>query len=92
MIAFEYVGALIATFLLTRLANWILRRCKVRPWGWSHAIVAALSVLGGAYGFSRGGEMAWEHAAMIYLPAVAVWLVVDFFAERGRRAREAEAS
>jgi hypothetical protein len=73
------IGALVPTFLLSRLGLLLTRR-----WTGSwfrillvHTLSLAVSVLIGAYGFSDGGEMAWATAFFIYAVPQFVWLVVD---------------
>lgn len=79
-------GALIATFLLSRLFLWLTRR-----WGGAarlilvHIASAGLACVLAAFGNADGGVLDWS-AGAIYLPAQLVWLVVDLFAARGRTA------
>lgn len=88
-LAAQWFGALVLTYLLTRLANWVMRRCGVmRPWGWSHLVVAIFAVVAGAFGGAGGGPLAWEWAATLYLPTTALWLWFDYFAEKRRRQRQ----
>jgi hypothetical protein len=42
------------------------------------------SQIEGAYGFANGGPLAWEVAAVNYLPTTALWLLFDYFAEKRR--------
>jgi len=85
------LGALVPTFLLSRLLLWITKRWNggVPRLLLVHAICAALAVVAAAYGYSHTGAPDWSYS-LLYVVAQLVWLVVDFI--RGRRRQSQPAS
>jgi hypothetical protein len=77
------LGALVPTFLLSRLLLWITKRWNGGVSGLLlvHVICGALAVFASAYGYSHGAPD-WSHS-LVYVVAQLIWLVVDFV--RGRR-------
>jgi hypothetical protein len=79
-------GAFIASFLLSRLAMWLLR-----SWdgGYAKALAANGAALGLAWlvaGFGFSDGHGWNAAAGLnYLPASIFWLVVDLVRQRPAR-------
>ncbi|RWE02052.1 MAG: hypothetical protein E5V92_21480 [Mesorhizobium sp.] len=78
------LGALVPTFLLSRLLLWITKRWNggVLRLLLVHIICGALAVVASAYGYSHNGAPDWSHSP-VYVVAQLIWLVVDFV--RGRR-------
>ncbi|MEZ2329968.1 hypothetical protein AB6802_09605 [Mesorhizobium sp. RCC_202] len=85
------LGALVPTFLLSRLLLWITKRRNggVARLLLVHVICAALAVVAAAYGYSHTGAPDWSHSP-VYVVAQLVWLIVDFV--RGRRRQSQPAS
>lgn len=84
-----WVGALVATFLITRIALWALKRVgdNERRIYLAYVIAFAIAVALGGFGYADGGPPRFGYAAMMYsLPPVA-WLIVDLFALKGRRSQ-----
>lgn len=82
------VGAVIFAYLWSRLWLWLVGRVvKAEPrrlviaygLAWSLAIVLA------AFGFATEAGPAWGRALVTYTPALALWLVIDLLARRGRK-------
>ena len=86
-----FVGALVPTFLISRLLLWLLKRWDggyVR-YVVANAISGIASVVLAAFGNADGGSPRWD-MGLIYLAPQAVWLVIDLFGYRGRQARATE--
>jgi len=85
------LGALVPTFLLSRLLLWITKRWNggVPRLLAVHVICGALAVIAAAYGYSHTGTPDWSRS-LIYIVAQLVWLIVDFV--RGRRRQSQPAS
>ncbi|RWI42825.1 MAG: hypothetical protein EOR88_26510 [Mesorhizobium sp.] len=85
------LGALVPTFLLSRLLLWV-----TKSWNGGvlrlllvHIICGALAVVASAYGYSANGAPDWSHSS-VYMVAQLIWLIVDFV--RGRRRQSQPAS
>lgn len=85
------VGAVLFGYLWSRLWLWLAGRVvKIEPrrimiayaLGWLAAVVL------GAFGFAGDGPPAWTRSLLIYTPSLALWLVIDLLARRGRAAAE----
>lgn len=77
---FELLGALVPTFLVSRITLWLCRRAFLLT-GLpaifvAHGLSAAVCVTLGAAGAADGGPMAWE-AGLLYLVPQAAWLLFD---------------
>ncbi len=84
---FQLLGALVGMFLFTRAVRWALYRTGSRDPGLavlSVAIMTAIAVVVGAFGFADGGPPQWERALWLYVPTGALVLVFDLIAARGR--------
>ena len=76
------LGALVPTFLLSRLFLWLSKR-------WDnmgrlilvHAISAGIACVLSAFGHADGGALDWSHSA-IYFIAQLLWFGVDLFRRR----------
>ena len=80
------IGALAITFLLIRLANWCLRKVGVNRFGLAHVLVAVVMTIVGAYGAADGGEPRFLFSAANYVSTAMVWLFVDYFRSRRKKA------
>jgi hypothetical protein len=80
-----FVGALIITFLLSRLFRrvWRSRPDPARAL-FAAAATLFLAVLLGAFGFAEGGPPRFGYTLALYLPPVILWLIIDMV--RGRKA------
>lgn len=78
------LGALVPTFLLSRLLLWITKRWNggVPRLLLVHVICGALAVVASAYGYPDSGAPDWSRS-LVYIVAQLIWLVVDLV--RGRR-------
>jgi hypothetical protein len=87
------LGALAITYLLTRLALWLLKRMgdDTRRILVAYAAVFVFSVMAGGYGLANGGTPDFLRPALLYGLPLLLWLVVDFLALKGRRARRTDA-
>jgi|GEM_PF-998254 len=85
------LGALVPTFLLSRLLLWITKRWNggVARLLLVHVICGALAVLAAAYGYSHTGAPDWSRS-LVYIVAQLIWLIIDFV--RGRRRQSQPAS
>ncbi len=86
------VGALVGSYLLSRLALWLLKAMgdkRDRILG-AHGATFAFVTVAGGYGYADGGEPQFLHAAEIYILPIILWLAIDLLALRGRRAKAAE--
>ncbi|TPI40943.1 hypothetical protein FJW07_06665 [Mesorhizobium sp. B3-1-9] len=83
------LGALVPTFLLSRLLLWITKRWNggVPRLLVVHVICGALAVVAAAYGYSHTGAPDWSRSPL-YVVAQLIWLIVDFL--RGRRRRQSQ--
>ena len=81
-----FLGAFVATFVLSRWALWVLGKWDG---GWARLLAAhAVSVVICWAVFAFGafdGKIYWEGGTLFLLPQ-GVWLLVDYF--RGKSARE----
>lgn len=76
------LGALVPTFLVSRLLLWLSKR-------WSgigrlvlvHLVSAAAACVISALGHADGGSLDWSYSAL-YIIAQLIWFVVDLFRER----------
>lgn len=74
-----FVGALIPTFLLSRIALWLLKR-----WNGGYARLVAAHVLSlavatliGAFGMADGGPLAFGVAFLSYVGPQLLWMALD---------------
>ena len=86
------VGAVLFAYLWSRLWRFLVRKvAKVqdptRLWI-AYAIAWALAVILGGFGYADGGPWAGGKALLIYTPALAVWLVVDWLALKKQPAEQ----
>ena len=82
-----FVGALVATFLVSRLLLWLAKPLGDTFWriALAHGLTLAFAVLVGGYGLASGSdEPQFAKAALTYGPGVLLWLVVDLVGRRGR--------
>ena len=78
----ELLGALVPTFLISRLFLWLTKR-------WSgigrlvvvHLVSGAVACTLSALGHADGGALNWTYS-YVYLGAQLVWFVVDVFRDR----------
>lgn len=83
------VGAVIFGYLWSRLWLWLVGRIvKIEPRRImiAYGLAWLAAVVLGAFGFAADGEPAWARSLLTYTPALALWLVVDLLARRGRTA------
>ncbi|WP_181182220.1 hypothetical protein [Mesorhizobium sp. B3-1-3] len=73
------LGALVPTFLLSRLLLWITKRWNsgVPRLLLVHIICGALAVVASANGYSEAGTPDWSRSPL-YIVAQLIWLIVDF--------------
>ena len=83
------VGAAVATLLISRLTMWLFkwlgdneRRLLV-----AHGASFGLATVLAGFGLANGGAPQFLNAAATYLLPSVAWLVMDWLALRGRRAR-----
>ena len=74
-----FVGALVPTFLISRLGLWLTRQW---PGGVTrlvtvHCVSLLLTAFVGGIGMADGGAFAGAEAAMGYALPQAIWLIVD---------------
>jgi hypothetical protein len=69
----QYTGALIITFLLTRGANWLLKKTadKKKVAFLSFAIISLICLLLGSTSLNFGKAFA------LYIPCTVLWLIID---------------
>ncbi|WP_428149250.1 hypothetical protein [Brevundimonas sp.] len=82
------VGAVIFTYLWSRLWLWLVGRvvkADTRRVVTAYGIAWLAAVVLGAFGFADDSGPAWLRALSIYTPSLALWLVVDLLARRGRK-------
>ncbi|WBT05673.1 hypothetical protein PFY01_13255 [Brevundimonas vesicularis] len=87
-----FLGALIATFLLSSLFLWLFRSIGDNPKRLIFAFVAAfvvMFVLSG-FGYADGDGFNPWGSLPIYSISFAIWFGVQWFGMRGRRAKEGE--
>jgi hypothetical protein len=84
----QLLGALVATFLLSRLVGWVLRRALNDPARLLAANVATLAIatVVGGYGFANGGSPLFATAFRSYVIPVIVWLIYDLYQWKKRAA------
>lgn len=84
------LGALVPTFLLSRLLLWITKRWNsgVPRLLLVHIFCGVLAVVAAAYGYSSTGAPDWSRSPL-YIVAQLIWLVVDFFRIRRRQSQPA---
>lgn len=75
----QFIGALVPTFLISRLILWILRSWDGGSGRYitAHAISLSMSALVAGMGMADGGAFAPLNAAMIYAIPQGIWLMVD---------------
>lgn len=87
-----FVGALVPTFLISRLGLWLTRQ-------WNGGSTRLLFIHGmtllaiafvGGMGMADGGAFAGARALLSYAPAQALWLIVDLVRAANRRMPPAE--
>lgn len=87
------VGALVVTFLLSRLVRLGFRhRVGLTKHVAVHAVTLAIAAILGGFGMADGGDPAFGSALIGYLPAVLVWLGFDAFSDRRTRGTGATAA
>jgi len=76
-----FVGALIPTFLLSRLVLWLMRSWDggVTRLALAHVFSWLIGAFIGGLGIADGGAFAGIQAAGMYALPQAVWFVVDMF-------------
>jgi hypothetical protein len=74
-----FVGALVATYLLSRLLFWFLKSWDggARRTIFVHAMSLIICILLGGIGFAINGAFAGVYALEIYAVPQFIWLVVD---------------
>jgi len=74
------IGALIPTFILSRLLLWSLKRWQAPHWRLivAHGLSLSIAIVIAGLGNADGGSFAGERSVAIYAPAQAFWLIVDF--------------
>jgi hypothetical protein len=84
----QLLGALVATFLLSRLVAWALRSALNDPARLLAANVATLAIatVVGGYGFASGGSPLFATAFRSYFLPVIVWLIYDVYQWKKRGA------
>jgi len=76
------VGALVPTFLISRLLLWLTKRWSgIGRLAFAHLVSGALSCVLSALGHADGSSMNWTFS-YIYLAAQLIWFVVDIFRDR----------
>lgn len=71
------VGALLPTFLLSRLLLWIFRQPRTLVKAIFANLSAALfACVLSAFGHADGGPLDWSYS-WLYLAAQAIWLIMD---------------
>jgi hypothetical protein len=76
---YELLGALVPTFLISRLFLWPHRKWRegvLRVFVANIASLAVCFVLAG-FGYADGGPFAWQRALAGYLLPQIVWLIFD---------------
>lgn len=89
----QLVGAFIITFLLSRLALYLLRRWDggTNKLAAAHGGTLAVSWVLSAFGHADGGPPDWS-AGIVYAVPVVVWFVVDLVRRKGGAAPKKEAA
>ena len=72
-----YAVVLLLMFILVRLASGLLHRTRAPALGLAHVLVAALSIVVGAQIFATGGTPRYDLAAIVCLPPIIMWFVLD---------------
>lgn len=83
------IGALVPTFLISRLILWLMRSWQggVRRLALAHCTSLLLAAFIGGMGLADGGAFAGAEAALSYSLPQAFWFAVDLY--RYRRANKA---
>ncbi len=89
------IGTLIGAFFMvgitSRIALWIFKKflgdTTTRIW-LAHALSYGIAFTLAGIGFAQGGPFAWRMGLLYLLPQI-VWLVIDLFAYKGRKAKAA---
>jgi hypothetical protein len=81
----QFIGALVATFLISRLLLWLMKRWQggVARLASAHLVSVLVSCALSAVGHGEGGVLDWSRSG-IYVVAQLVWLVVDVFRQSRR--------
>lgn len=81
----QILGALIATFLVSRLTLWLLRKWDggLARIALAHGTALAFCWVAYAFGSADGGPLNWSGGAIYTLPQI-FWLVVDMLRGRGK--------
>jgi hypothetical protein len=80
----ELIGALVGTFLFSRVFVWIadkLIRNKIVAILIAYVLLTAFVIVAPAFGNADGGPLAWR-SGLIYLPFVIAFLLYDLFRAR----------
>lgn len=80
----QFVGALLAAFLVSRVFRWVLRK-RVQPGSLlvlSNVLTVIVTVTLGAYGGADGGPPQFLASAAIYVPAQFVIFGIDWWRSR----------
>jgi hypothetical protein len=90
------VGALVGVFLVSRLLMWMTRGMGDTPVRIlvAHGICYVVIIVMATFGYADGGPLNPVWPLVVYTPVQAIFLVVDFFARKGRlvKAHEAQAN
>ena len=78
----QLLGALIPTFLISRLFIWLTKRWSgIGRLAFVHLASAALSCVLSALGHAYGGQLDWTYSH-VYVGAQFVWFVAEVFRAR----------
>jgi hypothetical protein len=90
----EWVGALLPTFLISRLMLWLMRSWDggVRRLIMAHMVALLIATLIGGMGMADGGAFAAAKAFMVFAPPQAVWLTADWLRRRAGKPEVINAS
>src|SRR4051794_27953824 len=86
-----WIGALLATFLITRLALWLSRKrpATLHRLIWAHGLSFGVAFLISGFGYANQTTFAAGTALMIYLPPQIFWFLVDTALLRNKLSRGA---
>lgn len=75
----QFIGALIATGVLTQVAIFATRRwrsSRIARAAVCNSASLLISVVFAGFGMADGGPFAWQSALLVYAPAQFLWLIV----------------